>query len=152
MKIPQFDSQEEAMVWFMKTMEERIDKRLEKGIRKVVDPITQSAAVARATQDIDKLSKEHTDYYSYYDKMMDISKRNPGLSAEDVYILAKGKIGDKERAKKIVKKVAEKTALKKKANTEKRSSAVDRMEVDTSKFKTVREAALHVAKKMGLTE
>jgi hypothetical protein len=81
---------------------------------------------------------------------MVISQRNPSLSAEEVYILAKGHTSDKDRVKKIVKKVADKAALKKKAKSEKRSSAVDRMEVDATKFKTVREAAEHVAKKMGL--
>lgn len=154
LKIPQFDSTEEAVTWLVKMMGEQQDKKIEKAIRKVVDPMKQSAAVERASKDIEVLAGADPKFFDYYDKMMEISRRNPGLSANEVYVLAGGKVnvGKKSDAKDVLKKVKEKAALKKKAITEKRSSAVDRMEVDAAKFKTVREAALHVAKKQGLID
>jgi hypothetical protein len=152
LKVPTFETQEEALAWVVKTIGELTDKKIDKSIRKVVEPMTQKAAVERATKDIEALAAKDPKFFDYYDKMMEISGRNPGLSAAEVYTLAKGSASDKEKSKKILSDIKKKTELKKKAKSETRSSATDRVEVDATKFKNTREAALHVAKKMGLME
>ena len=70
------------------------------------------------------------------------------MTAEEVYFLAKGDKG--AVTKSVVARQKEKMLAKKKANVEKRSSSVDKI-TENKEFKTIRDAGLAMAKKLGMT-
>jgi hypothetical protein len=146
--IPDLDelTNKELYAYMVKTL----GKEMRGALKEAVNPLAQfvdSSKQERADRDVASVAATHSDYFDYAEPMMAISNRNPGLTAEEVYFLAKG---DKASVtKSVVKRQKEKMLAKKKANVEKRSSPEGKIS-EKAEFKTVREAGIASAKKLGL--
>ncbi len=143
--LPDFEemTNKELALWMVNKLGDKIDKT----ISSKVSPVLEQSELERATRDIDQTARKYQDYFDYRDEMINIAKRHPSLNAEEVYRLAKG---DKEAvAKSVTQRMKQKVQQKKNAKVEKHSSPAAKM--DTKKeYKTVREAALAVAEKLGM--
>ena len=146
--LPDLDefTNKELFAYTIKTL----GKEMRGALKEAVNPLTQfvdSSRQERADRDVAGVAATHSDYFDYAEPMIAISNRNPGLTAEEVYFLAKGDKG--AVTKSVVARQKEKMLVKKKANVEKRSSSVDKI-TENKEFKTVRDAGLAMAKKLGM--
>ncbi len=103
--------------------------------------------VERAAADIQATSKKYADFWDYRMEMADIAERHPSLSAEQCYLLATGNTQAVKRS--VAEQTKKKLALKKAARTETRSTSGEKV-TERKEFKTVKEAGLAAAKKLGL--
>ena len=149
---PDFENmtEKEKAKWLLDSVSKLVDGKLDKRLT----PLQTQREQERADQDVRKVASEHKDFKLLAPHMIEVAKRNPTLNAEDVYFLTKARVSgtkgfEKERVVEIAKKVKSKIDLKKKATTTKRSSPTAKLSENTE-FKTVREAAESVARKIGL--
>jgi hypothetical protein len=143
-------TEKEKAKWLLDSVSKLVDGKLEKKL----GPMQTQREQERADADVRKVASEHPDFKLLAPHMVEVAKRNPTLSAEDVYLLTKARVSgtkgfEKERVAEIAKKVQSKIALKKKAVTTKRSSPTAKLS-ESTEFKTVKEAAESVARKIGL--
>ena len=128
-----------------------LGKEMKGALKEAVSPLAEfvdTSRQERADREVAGFSASHPDYFDYADKMIEISNRNAQLTVEEVYLLAKGDKG--AVTKSVVKRQKEKMLAKKKANVEKRSTSEGKI-TENTEFKTVREAGIAMAKKLGLT-
>ena len=143
---PDFEnmSQKELATWMVQTISKGVDEK----IGKMIQPIVETQRQELANKDVTACAGRHTDYFTYAPKMIELANRYRMLGAEEIYTLAKGAKGSKEQMKDIASKLKEKVNTKKKARVEKRSSPADKTTV--KEYKTVRDAGLAVAEKLGI--
>lgn len=147
-EMPDLDAMtpKEQAQWLLKTVGEMMHKT----VSQYIEPIRYESKLERAQREVQECIAKYPDYLDYRDKMIELAEKHPTLSAEEVYFLAKGDKG--AVAKSVVKRVQEKTALKKKAKVETRSSSAAKVEESAPQFKNAKEAAMAVAKKLGLVK
>ena len=116
-------------------------------IQETVGPVASSVEMSRVSSDIQQTSAKYPDFWDYRDKMIEISNRHPTLTAEETYLLASGNPASAKKA--VMNRVKQQMATKKAARTEMRSSPSEKT-VENKEFKTVKEAGLSVAKKLGM--
>ncbi len=131
-------------------MRQVLTKDVRGALKEAVSPFSNfvgSVQQERADKEVAAVAAANTDYFDYAEKMVEISNRNPQLSAKEVYLLAKGDTAAVQKS--VVKRVKAKMEQKKKAVVEKRSTSVDKIS-ENKEFKTVRDAGLAMAAKLGL--
>jgi hypothetical protein len=132
---------------FAKAMREQMRKDAEAIVKSNVAPMGESVARDRAVRDIEATQKEFPDFWSYQDAMLPIAKTHPTLTAREVYLIASG---DKGAAKKaVLTRMNDKVKAKARAKVETRSSGKESV-VEKTEYKSIKEAALANAKKLGL--
>lgn len=64
-------------------------------IADMINPVAQDLATrvetVRLLREIDKVCEKYDDFEEYQDQVLDIGRRNPRLSVEEAYVLAKGR-------------------------------------------------------------
>lgn len=146
-KLPDFEqmSNKDLALWVIDALGKRVDTTIEKRI----NPVISESKQEKANRDVSDCAKRHKDYLDYADDMVQIANKYPMLGAEEVYRIAKGGTDGEKVVRDMARKTKEKIALKKKAVTEKRSSPSEKTGEKTE-FKSVREAGLAAAAKLGL--
>lgn len=149
---PDFENmtEKEKAKWLLDSVSKLVDGKLDKRLT----PLQTQRDQERADIQVREVAAKYKDFKLLAPHMIEVAKQNPTLSAEDVYFLTKARVGgtkgfEKERVAEIAKKVQSKIALKKKATTTKRSSPTAKLS-ENNEFKTVKDAAESVARKLGL--
>lgn len=145
-KLPDFDtmSPSETVKWTLQAVAALVEDKVGRSVK----PLQESVAVREASVEIEKVAAAHPDYWTHYEKMYDLAQRHPTLSAEEVYFLATG--NKKALLKSVSDGLKKKVGQKKDAQTETRSTSAGK-QTEVKTFKTVRDAALDVAKKLGMS-
>jgi hypothetical protein len=131
-------------------MRQVLTKDVKGALKEAVSPFSTFVGTVqqeRADKEVAQVAAANADYFDYADQMVEIANRNPQLSAKEVYLLAKGDTAAVQKS--VVKRVKAKMDQKKKANVEKRSTSVDKID-EKKEFKSVRDAGLAMAVKLGL--
>jgi hypothetical protein len=145
-ELPDFEQMDEKQkaLWILKAVKETVRSEVAESVGPVISDAQKQTAA------------RHKDYVDYATPMTELANRHPDLNAEEVYQLAKSLSNpgaqaksEKEKTAKIAKTLKDKVALKKKANTERRTSRSESVS-EKKEFKTVRDAGLEIAKKIGL--
>jgi hypothetical protein len=153
-ELPDFEQMDEKQkaLWILKAVKETVRSE----VAESVGPVISDAQKQAAWMDVKETAARHKDYVDYATPMTELANRHPDLNAEEVYQLAKSLSNpgaqaksEKEKTAKIAKTLKDKVALKKKANTERRTSRSESVS-EKKEFKTVRDAGLEIAKKIGL--
>ena len=146
-KLPDFESMtnKDLALWVIDVLGKKVDSTIEQRI----NPVISESRQEKANREVADCAKRHSDYMDYADEMVSIANKYPQLGAEEVYRIAKGGDDGKKVVRSVAKRAKEKIDLKKKAVTEKRSSPSEKTGEKTE-FKTVREAALAAAAKLGM--
>lgn len=124
-----------------------VGSSVQKYVKDSVTPIASRVDTERVSRDIQETATKHQDFWDYREKMIEISTRHPSLSAEEVYFLASN--NPAEAKKSAARRVAAQVAKKKAARTEMRSSPSEKV-TEQKEYKSVREAGLAAAKKLGM--
>lgn len=145
-ELPDFDTmtQGEVAKWTLGAVAQLIDQKLSQ----TVGPMQESAAVKDAMVDIEKTASKHKDFWNHYETMHSLSLKHPSLSAEQLYLLASG--NRKDLARVVTQDLKDRVAQKKAARTEMRSTSSGK-QTEVKTYKNTREAALDIAKKLGMT-
>lgn len=136
-------SSKDLVRWNLNKMKTLIDE----SVGKHLAPLRTESRQEAIRRDVETTASKHPDFWDYQEEIVTIAERHPTLSSEEAYLLATGNIDAAKRS--VTKRMKDKVALKKAAKTETRSSPVER-QVEQKEFKTVREAGLAQAKKLGL--
>jgi hypothetical protein len=116
-------------------------------IKKTVEPMQSHAEAERVSRDIQSTAAKFPDFWDHREKMVELAERHPTLTAEEAYHLASG--NPVALKKTIAQRVNAGVQKKKAARTEMRSSPAEKV-AENTQYKTVREAGLAAAKKLGM--
>jgi hypothetical protein len=116
-------------------------------INKTVMPVQSQVEADRTARDIQATASKYPDFWDHREKMIALAERHPTLTAEEAYHLASG--NPTALKKSIAQRVNAQVAKKKAARTEMRSSPAEKV-AENTQYKTVREAGLAAAKKLGM--
>lgn len=144
-ELPDFKNMSEAQLVKWNLNQQR--RMINDAVKEALAPVNMNIEQQRAAADIQATSKKYADFWDYRMEMADIAERHPSLSAEQCYLLATGNTQAVKRS--VAEQTKKKLALKKAARTETRSTSGEKV-TERKEFKTVKEAGLAAAKKLGL--
>lgn len=125
----------------------RIGSKVGEIMQKTVGPVQSQVEADRVARDIQATSTKYPDFWDYREKMVSIAERHPTLTAEEAYHLASGNPSAVKKS--VASRVAAQVQKKKAARTEMRSSPSERV-AENTQYKSVKEAGLAAAKKLGM--
>ena len=142
---PDFTMMEPAQIssWIGNKIKDEVGKIVKEQITPLRTQVTSDATKA----DIKTTAKKYPDFWDYQSEMVAFAERHPTLNAEEVYLLATKQPGAVKKS--ILNRVKEKTALKKAARTEKRTTPSSSA-LPQKKIKNWKDIGKAVAEEMGL--
>ena len=126
----------------------QIRKTVQSVVNESIGPVLNNTKEEKARRIIEEAARKYPDFYDYKESIIELAQKHPTLTPEEAYLLASGKSGSAKKA--IAKRLQARVNLKKSAKTETRSTPGERTTEKEPQFKSVKEAAIAQAKKLGL--
>jgi len=136
----------EMATWNMGQLNKIKDEILS-AVKGDIGAVTSKLGERDIATELQATAAEFKDFRNFLPEMIDLAERHPTLNARQVYFLASGNKDALKRS--VVSSIKGQIDKKKAARVERRSSTAEQS-VENKKFKTVKEAGIAAARKIGM--